>query len=260
MISKGGMNVRKPRLKHDQHKNKQGYFWLKILCICYGFVFATSHLTSSTTAHFNDELSLKGSMEIGKWQEAKAGTYHLEFLDDRLQNVEACESAMLKVKVKNNGDGDMMEPLTYEVMFAEKGDPIEQGKKLPLREGEGKVTALAKGETAELQISAKQTGAYSFLVKQQDGELVWSKKITVQCNERKTKRDENSPKATEAKEKPEQSEVESKDDKQLNSNNDVNNKSNTESDSEQQQANSPKAEQQSTKSPDALKKMEGKNR
>ncbi|WP_158589628.1 MULTISPECIES: amyloid fiber anchoring/assembly protein TapA [Clostridia] len=193
--------MKRSRIRRHQNKYRYWYFGLKVFVIGYAAVYLLGYMTSSTTAYFHENVPLNGEVTIGEWQEQLPvieETYELEFIRRQGQQITTCEGVTLKAKIKNVGSVDMTKSITYDVFYAEKGNPRKYGKSLDLKKGEGEIHPLANKETATLTATVEQPGVYVFLVKQADDDLLWSKEINVQCKEKQKSKDVGEPSESQA--------------------------------------------------------------
>ncbi|WP_081674571.1 amyloid fiber anchoring/assembly protein TapA [Virgibacillus salexigens] len=184
---KGGKGVmRRSRLNKYKKKFFGWYLILKIVLLCYFIIFLGSYMTSSTTAHFNDREKMSGIIELDNWEKTPEPQNNvlLTFINSHTQKNKSCDSTMLKTKIRNDGQGDMLKSATYNVFYAEQGTPRKHGERVNLEKDKGSVTALKRTEVTELTVTVSRPGIYQFSVIQADGQTTWSEKIIVQCQEK----------------------------------------------------------------------------
>lgn len=191
--------------------------------VWYLVIFSASYLTSNTAAVFTTNQETNGMITIGTWEEPDDS--QLAFVNKGNQNVKACGPTEIKVKLKNNGKGDMQNNSTYEVHYIKNGNPEKDGEKVDLADGEGEVKVLKRGDTTELIYTVNEPGIYAFLAKQINDDLdnshVWSKWVKVHCSAKKPTKmnDQTEDKKTEESEQDKSGEAneEEKEDKPIKS-------------------------------------------
>lgn len=163
---------------------------LKAMLICYLIIFSASYLTSGTSAYFSSQFQVNNTITASTWvsEEPKVDESSLVFLGKGNQNIKICP-AVIKVEIKNAGDGNMQADTTYEIYYTKNGNPEKHGEKIEFAEGEGIVEALVSGKTTELIYETSNPGRYIFLVYQNEGDLaddgIWSEEIKVDCKSKK---------------------------------------------------------------------------
>ncbi|WP_100010392.1 amyloid fiber anchoring/assembly protein TapA [Lentibacillus sediminis] len=177
--------MRQSRLR--KYKSRFQWFLLigKVVMIWYLIIFSTTYLVNHTSAQFTDARQANGLLEVGHWEEEGDPRGILIFTGKGNQNIDSCKPITIKAGIKNIVERDMTEDSTYEVFYAENGNP-EKGEKQKLGEGEGTIKALASGEITELTFYAEKPGRYVFLAYQHEDhkgdKKIWSEKIRVDCS------------------------------------------------------------------------------
>ncbi|HLR63589.1 MAG TPA: amyloid fiber anchoring/assembly protein TapA [Lentibacillus sp.] len=189
-------------------------------------LFAAGYITSSTGAYFMDVEKQTNVIQAGTWWDGS----DLGFTGRPSKSQgDQCPVGEISVKLKNNGQA-MTGPTAYKVYYKKAGDPKE-GKAVK----EGELKPLQEGEAITLNYQNADNGVYRFKMLQrpeynEEAERtdVWSKKITVNCEEQTSDTKANEAEKKENSKK--QSDSVSKDDGQENSENDKNSAEKNESD------------------------------
>lgn len=171
--------MRQSRL-HKFKKQKAGMLIFVQLVVIYCLsIYGLFEFTSPTNASFNDIESLSFTLKAADdfetpdenpgWDKSS-----LEFIQTN-----KCENGTISAIVKNGNDSNEMKgSVTYEVYFAEKGNP-KNGASV----ASGEVQALDPGETLKLTYKPNLDGNYMFRAEQRSGHPgkgeLWSKSIQV---------------------------------------------------------------------------------
>lgn len=166
---------------------------MKLGLIFYSLTFSILYLTGHTSAYFSDAASVNGVIQAGTWWDKSSLTF--EQNNKSTNKKDPC--APIQTVIKNDGDGNMKEPVRYEVWWAEKGNP-KDGVKV----SGGEVRALKNGESMTLSHEANKDGNYKFKAYQSTGHPgqgeLWSDDFTVNCTVSK-KVEEPAPKENDNK-------------------------------------------------------------
>ncbi|SDK35578.1 amyloid fiber anchoring/assembly protein TapA [Sediminibacillus albus] len=178
--------MRSSRLVKYRKKYKKAGIAVQILAIWYVAICSAAMLTSSTGAYFNDSSQAITAVRVGTWETDQWDKSSLVFPNENKdRSVNSCEPAQISASLKNGGES-MEITSTYEVYYAEKGNP-KQGEKLPLAAGEGVIEKLENGAEIVLTFLAGAPGNYKFKAYQVDGHPgkgeLWSETIKVECKE-----------------------------------------------------------------------------
>ncbi|WP_164218308.1 amyloid fiber anchoring/assembly protein TapA [Virgibacillus sp. YIM 98842] len=184
--------MRSKRFRKYRRQFPVAFFLVKLVLIWYLVVFSISYLTSGTAAHFYDAEESDSMVYAGFWADGWDGS-SLSFVENGNTNIKACDPVEITKEIQNSGDEDMLAGSTYDVYYAENGNPEKHGVKLDLSESEGNITALESGESTILKYLAQKPGRYAFLVQQPEGhpdkESIWSKSVKVNCPPGKTEQE-----------------------------------------------------------------------
>ncbi|WP_237566140.1 amyloid fiber anchoring/assembly protein TapA [Oceanobacillus massiliensis] len=167
--------------------NKKFRLLLKTLAICYIAFLSLSFLSSNTIAYYNKAKETNFTLNAGTWWDGS----ELKFTGKGNQNIKSCPETEIAVEIKNIGKS-MAGDTVYKVYYAETGNPKKQGELA----AEGKIAALAEGETSDLKHMAGQEGFYTFKIIQRpdyEGKSKdeWSEKVKVKCKDEKEHKPED---------------------------------------------------------------------
>jgi YqxM protein len=177
----GVIKIRSTRVR-KYAKKKWGLFIIsQVLAICYLFTILAGFLTSDTKAYFSDKEEMIGSIQVGIWDE-KWDKSSLKFPNkDQNQAIISCNPNEISVAIKNDG-ANMTGSTQYEVYYADKGDPKNNGTKI----FEGVISPMTANQIISLKYMADKPGSYQFRAIQRPGHNgsgdLWSETITVKCN------------------------------------------------------------------------------
>lgn len=174
--------MRRTRKKRYHKGIFNGMLYLQIVLIVYISSISLSFITSSTQALFSGSSIASTVVQAGHWYDGSI----LSFIDKPTQNIKACASIEINVRLKNYGFS-MIDSTTYEVYYSNKtnGNPKQTGSKI----AEGVLTPLAQNEVGTLKFTAEKDGAYMFKLYQRPefkqtgnvNSIEWSEKVIVNC-------------------------------------------------------------------------------
>lgn len=179
----------------------------KVFTICYALIFSVSLLTSNTEAYFSQNNSVDATISTAEdwWDQS-----NLMFIGKDSEVIHICPPTEIAVEIKNTGQS-MTKETTYEVLYSGQHEaPDKSGKEITT----GSVPILNQGESTILTFQVEQEGWYIFKAYQREGyqdnyeerEIIWSKRISVHCEEEKSTEDEIATESVKQKEETEDKE------------------------------------------------------
>jgi len=160
------------------------FIFIKVIAVWYIVIFTGSYLSSNTGAYFNSQSEVTGTFQAGTWEKENPdkGPWDKSSLNfnGSDQTINSCSTTNISAEIKNSGN-DMKGPSSFEVYYAESGNPKNGGKV-----GEGTIPAISSDASTSLSYDAEKPGNYKFKAYQRSGHPgkgeLWSQTISITCD------------------------------------------------------------------------------